>query len=215
MGKFGRKLAGTSKKAMGASSNHSHGSLSTRYTEPKESPMHEDEENEPMEEQEKEQPMEEGDDDPHLDLEEDQEMQAYNLIKNHEFIHTPSYDPDLPQKIGLDTEFATIWKAVGWEKVAPVYELGSCLLTIQFVCSLQEVEGGITFCLFEKEYYLTWRNLSSNLGFSTKCSIDLDHALKGFNRHEFWRVISSQNVFGKFQPQNMNNYHPILRFMHR
>ena len=77
------------------------------------------------------------------------------------------------------------------------------------------VEGGISFCLFEQEYYLTWMNLSSHLGFSTKCSIDLDHVLKGFNRHEFWRVISSQNIVGKFQPQNMNIHHPILRFMHR
>jgi len=79
---------------------------------------------------------------------------------------------------------------------------------------LQEVEGGIAFRLFEKEYYLTWRNLISHLGFSTKCSFDLDHALRGFNRHEFWRMSSSQNVVGKFQPQNMNIHHPTLRFMH-
>jgi hypothetical protein len=52
--------------------------------------------------------MEEGDDDPHLDLEGDREMQAYNLIKNHEFIHTPAYDPDLLQKMGMDTEFTII-----------------------------------------------------------------------------------------------------------
>ena len=52
--------------------------------------------------------MEEGDDDPHLDLEGDREMQAYNLIKNHKFVHMPTYDPDLLQKIGMDTEFTTI-----------------------------------------------------------------------------------------------------------
>ena len=71
MGKFGRKLIGAFKKAVGASSCHSHGSSSVRYTEPEESPMHEEEETEPMEEQgaEQEQPMEEGNDDPHLDLE--------------------------------------------------------------------------------------------------------------------------------------------------
>ena len=63
--------------------------------------------------------MEEGDDDPYLDLEGDREMQAYNLIKNHEFVHMPTYDPDLLQKIDMDTKFATIWKAVGWENVAP------------------------------------------------------------------------------------------------
>ena len=133
--------------------------------------MHEDEETVPTEEeeQEQEQPMEEGDDDPHLDLEGDQEMQAYNLIKNREFIHTPMYDPNLLQNIGMDTEFATIWKAIGWENVSPVDELGSRLLIIQFLCSLQEVEGRITFRLFEKEYYLTWRNLSSHIGFNTRC----------------------------------------------
>ena len=112
-------------------------------------------------------------------------MQAYNLIKNREFIHTPAYDPDLLQKIGMDTEFTTISKAVGWENIAPIDELGSRLLTIQFLCSLQEVEGGITFRLFEKERNLTWRNLSSHLGFNAKCSIDLDYSLRGFNRHEF------------------------------
>ena len=122
-----------------------------RYTEPEKSPMHEDEETVPTKE-EQEQPMEDGDDDPHLDLEGDQQMQVYNLIKNCEFIHTPAYDPDLLQKIGMDTEFATIQKAVGWQNVAPVDELDSRLLTIQFLCSLQEVEGGISFCLFEKEY---------------------------------------------------------------
>ena len=90
--------------------------------------MHEEEETELTEEQEH--PMEEGDDDPHLGLEGDQEMQAYNLIKNREFIHTPAYDPDLLQKIGMDTEFTTIWKAIGWENVAPVDEQGSRLLTI-------------------------------------------------------------------------------------
>jgi hypothetical protein len=89
--------------------------------------MHEDEETVPTEEaeQEQEQPMEECDDDPHLDLEGEREMQVYNLIKNHEFIHTPAYHPDLLAKICMDFEFAIIWKAVGWENVAPVDEQGS------------------------------------------------------------------------------------------
>ena len=94
--------------------------------------MHKDEETEPTEEQEEEQeqPMEEGNDDPHLELEGEREMQVYNLIKNCEFIHTPAYHPDLLEKIGMATEFTTIWKAIGWENVAPVDEQGSRLLTI-------------------------------------------------------------------------------------
>jgi hypothetical protein len=80
---------------------------------------------------------------------------------------------------------------------------------------LKEVEGGITFHLFEKEYFLTWKNLTSHLGFNAKCSIDLCYSLKGFNHHKFWRVILGQNVVAKFQPHNMNIHHPTLRFMHR
>jgi hypothetical protein len=115
----------------------------------------------------------------------------------------------------MDTKFTTIWKVIGWENVSPVDEQASHILTIQFICSLKEVEGGITFYLFEKEYYLTWKNLSSHLGFNTKCSIDLDYSLRGFNHHEYWRVILGQNVVSKFQPHNMNIPHPTLRFMHQ
>jgi hypothetical protein len=81
MGKFERKIAGAFKKAVGASSSHSRGSSSTRHTEPEESPMHEEEETVPTEE-EHEQEMEEGDNDPHLNLEGAQKMQAYNLVKD-------------------------------------------------------------------------------------------------------------------------------------
>ena len=116
--------------------------------------MHEDEETVLTKEEEQEQLMEEGNDDPHLELEGEREMQVYNLIKNCEFIHTPAYHPDLLEKIGMDTEFATIWKAVGWENVAPIDEQGSRILTIQFLCSLQEVENGITFWLFSKNIIL-------------------------------------------------------------
>jgi hypothetical protein len=41
-------------------------------------------------------------------LEGDWEMQAYNHVKNHEFIHMPAFDPDLLDKIGMDIEFTTI-----------------------------------------------------------------------------------------------------------
>jgi len=71
--------------------------------------MHEDEETMPVEEQEQEpgQPMEE-DDEPHLDLERGRGMEAYNLIKNHGFVHTSIYDPTLLQAIGMDVEFTSI-----------------------------------------------------------------------------------------------------------
>jgi hypothetical protein len=174
--------------------------------------MHEDEETEPTEEQE--QRVEDADAS-YLDLEGDREMQAYNHVKNCEFIHTPAYDPDLLDKIGMDTEFTTIWKVIGWERVAPVDEKGSRILTIQFLCSLKEVDNGINFCLFGNEYFLTWKNLAIHLSFNSKCSIDLNYSVKGFNCHAFWKLILNQDVVGKFQPHNMNINHPTLRFTHR
>ena len=71
--------------------------------------MHEDEETMSTEEQEQEQghPMEE-DDEPHLNLERGQEMEAYHLIKDREFEPTPLYDLVLLQAIGIDIEFTSI-----------------------------------------------------------------------------------------------------------
>ena len=148
--------------------------------------MHEVEETVPTEEQEQEQeqPMQE-DDEPHLDLERGQDMEAYHLLKNHEFEPMPFYHPMLLQAIGMDVEFASIWKAIGWEKVNPIWEQCSRLLTIQFLCSLKEVDNGIAFRLFEVEHFCTWKDLAQHIGFQRRCLIYIDHACRGFNRHKF------------------------------
>lgn len=157
MDRFGRKINGALKKVTGSSSSRSRGSSSAHFTEPDESPMHEEEEATPTEEAQAE-PMDVEDDAPYLDLEGDQEVQAYNLVKNREFIHMVAYDPDLLAKIGMDAEFFTAWKDVGWENTNPVWEEGSHLLTIEFLCSLQEVKNGITFFLFEIEHFFMERS---------------------------------------------------------
>jgi hypothetical protein len=54
----------------------------------------------------------------------------------------------------MNIEFTTIWKAIGWENVAPIDEQGSRILTIQFLCSLKKVEGGITFVFLRKNIIL-------------------------------------------------------------
>jgi hypothetical protein len=189
MGRFKKAIAGAVKKIAGSSSKRSCGSSSSRYTEHEESPMHEDEETVPTEEQEEEQVQEQGqsmedNDASHLDLERGQEMETYNLIKNREFDHTPLYNPTLLQAIGMDVEFTSIWKAIGWEEVDPLWEQGSRLLTIQFLCSLKEVDNGITFRLFE-EHFCTRKGLAQHIGFQRRCLIDIDHALRGFNHHNF------------------------------
>jgi hypothetical protein len=152
---------------------------------------------------------------PYLDFEEDQEIQAYNLIKSHVFIHMPTYDPNLLQKISMDTEFATIWRTIGWENINPMDEMGSHHLTIQFLCTLVEDQDGISFYLFQKEYNVSWKDLSLHRGFHRRCSIETDHALYDFNRNKFWGGILGEIVIGTFKPHNTQIQHPTLRFMHR
>jgi hypothetical protein len=126
-----REGDGVNKGRYRGSSKHSHGSSSSRYAEPDEpeETLMQEEEGLLMGAPQVEHRVDKADA-PYLDLEEDQEIQAYNLIKSHVFIHTPMYNPDLLQKIGMDTEFTTIWRAVGWENVNPMDEMGSRHLTI-------------------------------------------------------------------------------------
>ncbi len=60
----------------------------------------------------------------------------------------------------MDVEFRSIWKAVGWQRFVVVDEPGSRLLTLQFLCTLKEIEDGISFRFFRKEFILTWKGLS-------------------------------------------------------
>ena len=88
------------------------------------------------------------DDAPYLDLRDDREHQAYAMIKNRSFGHTRAFDPKLLEKIGMDVDFASVWDAVGWDGFVPIEENGSHLLTIQFLCTLREVDDGVSFRLF-------------------------------------------------------------------
>ena len=80
-----------------------------------------------------EQQEEEAPDDSHIDLRGEREHQAYNILKGRTFDHTWEFDEDLLEKTGMDTEFASVWKAVGWSSFAEIFEMGSRDLTIQFL----------------------------------------------------------------------------------
>ena len=83
-------------------------------------------------------------------------------------------------------DFANVWHAIGWDNFVPIEEFGSHLLTIQFLCTLREVENGVYFRLFGKEYLLSWKNFAGHLDFNKRWPISLDQACRGFNHHEFW-----------------------------
>ena len=107
-----------------------------------------------------------------------------------------SSTPELSIKAGMYEDFFNIWHAIGWDNFIPVEEYGSRLLTIQFLCTLQEVENGVYFRIFGKEYLLSWKNFASHLDFNKHWPISLDQACRGFNHHEFWGKISGQVVHG-------------------
>ena len=48
----------------------------------------------------------------------------------------------------MDFDFARVWHAVGWDDFVPIEENDSRLLTIQFLCTLREVDHGVSFRLF-------------------------------------------------------------------
>jgi hypothetical protein len=86
----------------------------------------------------------EDDDAPYLDLQDNRERQAYAILKHRDFGHTKDFNLDLLE-IGMDVDFARIWHVIGWDGLVPVEENGSYLLSIQFLCTLREVDDGISF----------------------------------------------------------------------
>ena len=85
------------------------------------------------------------DDAPYLDLRDDHERQGYAILKNQSFAHTRAFNSELLAKTGMDEDFANVWQAIGWDNFVPIEDYGSRLLTIQFLCTLWEVENGVYF----------------------------------------------------------------------
>ena len=67
-----------------------------------------------------------------LKLRGDMEKDIYKKLKTRRFVLTPAYDPAQLQATGMNTKFELIFKAVGWEDVWGINELGSKLLTAEF-----------------------------------------------------------------------------------
>ena len=70
-----------------------------------------------------------------LGLKTRREKEVYQQLKNKDFIHTPTLDPILLQETGMDTEFDLIFQMMGWTNFWNITELGSRLLTLEFLCT--------------------------------------------------------------------------------
>ena len=117
-------MSGALRKVTGSSSSRS---SSHRSATPTPSYTHQEEEAESQapEEQPAQQEEEEAPDDSHLDIRGERELQAYNILKARTFGHTWEFDDDLLEKTGMNAEFASVWKAVGWSSFGEISELGS------------------------------------------------------------------------------------------
>ena len=95
----------------------------------------------------------------HLKLWDKTQKDIYKQLKNRRFILTPAYDLALLQAIVMNIEFDIIFKTIGWEDVLEINELGSKLLTIEFLCTLQPTESEDSFRLFGKSFLFPGRIL--------------------------------------------------------
>jgi hypothetical protein len=62
-------------------------------------------------------------------------------------------------------EFGAAFDAIGWGNCWHAWEEGSKFLTLEFLSTLSTDSNGVKFQLFNKEYDLTWDQLSVALGF--------------------------------------------------
>ena len=61
----------------------------------------------------------------------------------------------------MNTEFELIFKVVGWKDVWEINELGSKLLTAEFLCTLKPTDSEVSFSFFKKDF-LSHGNSSVN-----------------------------------------------------
>jgi hypothetical protein len=113
----------------------------------------------------------------------------------------------------MSTEFDTIFSLLGWDSAWDVTEIGSKLLTIEFLCTLRTMESGVYFRLFKQEFYPTWRELSDLLNFASNIPVDIDEALGDFEMHKFWTEISKHTVFYSHRTTDIE--HPTPRFFQK
>jgi hypothetical protein len=68
------------------------------------------------------------------------EMEKYESLRHREFSHTHVYNVNLLERVGLDEELPTILRTISWGKLYDEPHLGSCLLTLEFLMTIETVE---------------------------------------------------------------------------
>ena len=140
------------------------------------------------------------------------EKGVFNSIKDNEFFHTLVFDNALLVATGMDTEFELVFRIMGWENACAITEEGSKLLTIEFLSTLELGSDEVSFRLLNQEFTVTWKNLSTMLGFSSGCPLDIDDILRDFDRTQVESIFEKRFCH---KPTTEEIHHPTLRFMHK
>jgi hypothetical protein len=68
------------------------------------------------------------------------------------------FNEEFMQEAGLDSEFSQIFALLGWTSFYNASERGSHLLTLEFLCTSESSNDGVTFRLFRQEHTLSWES---------------------------------------------------------
>ena len=107
--------------------------------------------------------------------------------------------------------------AIGWEDFANIVELGSHLLTMEFLFSFvveeTSTETKVYFWFFNEQFEMTLKEFSITLGFHKRCMLDPNTLAKKhhYDRNSWWSAISNEPVSSKNSIVSVHN--PTLRFL--
>jgi hypothetical protein len=122
-------------------------------------------------------------------------MEKYESLHHQEFAHTHVYDVNLLERVGWDKDISTILRTIGWGKLYNEPCLGSRLLTLEFLMTVEIVEKNrksfVKFRLFGKSFGCDFSHFSELLGFSKSC-LPESSAMRNFNKVEFSDAISEK-----------------------
>jgi hypothetical protein len=121
---------------------------------------------------------------------------------------------NLFERVGLDEELRTILWTIGWGKLYDEPRLGTHLLTLEFLMTIETVEENrksFVMChLLSKSFGCDLSHFRELLDFSKSCLAE-SSAIRNFNKVEFSDAISRKSARLRFS----DIHNPSLRFLHR
>jgi hypothetical protein len=145
------------------------------------------------------------------------EREALELLEKQSFSQIKIFEPLFLIKMGLRQDMNCAFAYAGLEDFTDITEVGSQLLTTEFLMSLSIEETGKTtkiyFRFFNEQYELTLKELSVALGFNKKCLLDPNALTKDhqYDCTTWWNSISKEPVSCKNSIVSIHN--PTLRLL--